>query len=754
MKRILRLICSIFFIAYSSLASAQAVDNYLVHFDKEYYFAGEEIFFKAYSVFGVSPLVSNGGFSAALYDSDGKLLQNKYFALLGGAATGSFLMQDSVRPGVISFSILDGNGKLTYRRNLQLLGKELATVAPCAAPASLQFYAEGGNLIAGLTNMIVIKSVDKNGMAVAVTGAIKDAGNQSLIDSFYTDKFGLGKMNFFPIAGKKYIAEWQAPDKSVIYKDFLSVQNNGLLLHAEAVSGYLYLNIMSSLGVKSGYKVQVSSLSDTADYKEITGDVEKQSIVKTLLAELPNGYCVIYLRDNQNNLLQRRLFFNPYNNPAFLTPIKKDFSPKGLNYFRLNFSDTAFVWGSLAVTDYSVSELSGASSGQVRADNIASTHQLIQSGDNRRLDLLLCTLSNGDAQSVRKVEQNALRLVASHSATVMEGIRDSVMVVLDDSLKRRQMFYLDMAPNGTYYKENVVIFGPTNARYQYKVNKDYSNNLLFKSVAPPVPEQIPPVVTCPIITEASSTLNAQISTQFQPPPKQVFGEMQTLKELVVERRKINPQQKRLDELDQEYASGLFAGGANTWQFNVIDDPNKNSYRNIQDYIRSKIPSIVIENGYIYYVRGFGKALVPVFVNEMELDGQDGLSSYPIEQIAYIKFKAGIVIGSGFVSSAGALFIYLKKGTNEIIRERPTMRLSKIAGYDIPGTYTFPDYSKPDEVKKPDRRTTLYWNTDVSTNTEGKIDFEFYNNDISKKFVVTFWGVTDDGRIVHFSQIVE
>lgn len=106
---------------------------------------------------------------------------------------------------------------------------------------------------------------------------------------------------------------------------------------------------------------------------------------------------------------------------------------------------------------------------------------------------------------------------------------------------------------------------------------------------------------------------------------------------------------------------------------------------------------------------------------------------------------------------GVLFIFMKDGS-EIVRARAKNRLSFASvqqlGYRWPVEFYSPQYTDKSEKTRPDHRTTLYWNPKVKTDAEGKASVKFYASDISKRYLVTLEGVSDDGTIVHQQQIIE
>lgn len=106
---------------------------------------------------------------------------------------------------------------------------------------------------------------------------------------------------------------------------------------------------------------------------------------------------------------------------------------------------------------------------------------------------------------------------------------------------------------------------------------------------------------------------------------------------------------------------------------------------------------------------------------------------------------------------GVLFVFLKDGS-EIVHSKSARPLSMATvqqlGYEQPVEFYSPQYANPSDKTRPDHRTTLYWNPKVKTDTEGHATIRFYASDISKRYLVTLEGVSDDGTIIHHQQVIE
>lgn len=106
---------------------------------------------------------------------------------------------------------------------------------------------------------------------------------------------------------------------------------------------------------------------------------------------------------------------------------------------------------------------------------------------------------------------------------------------------------------------------------------------------------------------------------------------------------------------------------------------------------------------------------------------------------------------------GVLFIFLKDGS-EIASSRAKDSPSFVSvcqlGYRPAVEFYSPQYKSTKSDVRTDHRTTLYWNPKVETDEKGHASVKFYASDVSKRYLVTLEGVSNDGTIVHHQQIIE
>ena len=106
---------------------------------------------------------------------------------------------------------------------------------------------------------------------------------------------------------------------------------------------------------------------------------------------------------------------------------------------------------------------------------------------------------------------------------------------------------------------------------------------------------------------------------------------------------------------------------------------------------------------------------------------------------------------------GVLFIFLKDGSeiaSSRTKDSPSFVSVRQLGYRPAVEFYSPQYKSTKSDVRTDHRTTLYWNPKMETDEKGHASVKFYASDVSKRYLVTLEGVSNDGTIVHHQQIIE
>ena len=166
-----------------------------------------------------------------------------------------------------------------------------------------------------------------------------------------------------------------------------------------------------------------------------------------------------------------------------------------------------------------------------------------------------------------------------------------------------------------------------------------------------------------------------------------------------------------------------------------------------------------------YITTYDYAGVKIYVDNMvEEDHSYVLNIVPtdIKSIEFFTPNNGINSMFGVRPSPngkipGVLFIFLKDGS-EVFKSKRKNSLSFVRvqqlGYRYPVEFYSPQYTDKDDNTRPDHRTTLYWNPKVKTDASGHATVSFYASDVSKRYLVTLEGISNDGVIVRKQLVID
>lgn len=172
-----------------------------------------------------------------------KLLESNIVSDSKGKAAISFQLPDSLTTtdGLLQCIITTQGVEESISRSIPIVLNKI----------TLQFYPEGGNLVAGTGARIAMKALNEFGKGADVSGYIVDEDN-TRVAAFESFHMGMGAFNIKPLRGKKYFAKINTPS------------GNELL-------------IPLPLPVEAGYSLQLKGLKDSAVnwkiHSPVSGDV-------------------------------------------------------------------------------------------------------------------------------------------------------------------------------------------------------------------------------------------------------------------------------------------------------------------------------------------------------------------------------------------------------------------------------------------------------------------------------------------------
>ncbi|WP_131694714.1 hypothetical protein [Dyadobacter tibetensis] len=303
-------------IRYSERAVQEKI---FVHVDRPLYLVGETLWFKAYQRDGASHQaldMSKVGYLELLDREKTPLLQTK-FALKNGEGDGSVVLPSSIGSGVYTLRCYTNWMKnfdpgFFFESTITIVNPFVAfdpnPDARILPEYDLQFFPEGGHLVAGLPSIIGFRTVGTDGRGIPFAGQILNQ-ERSVVATFLPDHHGIGRFQFTPEAGQRYSATIKDAQGQTHTFTFPDVQPEGVVMQLSDLGDVLAVKVLIHANTRME-KLQLISHTRQGKVQMqsaiVKGSELQFKIDKKSLAE---GISHLTVFDGQWKPLCERLFF-------------------------------------------------------------------------------------------------------------------------------------------------------------------------------------------------------------------------------------------------------------------------------------------------------------------------------------------------------------------------------------------------------------------------------------------------------------
>lgn len=752
-----------------------------IQYDKSNYSPGETIWFKAYLMKGLFPSEESKTFYTDWTDAKGKLLFRNVGPIVNGTTNGQFDIPADYSGNFIHIKaytkwMLNFDSAFFYDKDIRILGKSTKPIAKNSIISSIQFFPEGGDAVAGVSNKVAFKANDQWGRPVKIKGIIQN-NEGKFIDSLRILHDGMGYFFITPKAGEIFIAKWkdEKGTESITPLPVIATTGVSLQVTLAGTKRNFNINALPEVAAKLGKLYLIGTMYQHEVFKA-SKDISSgnaKGIIPT--QELPSGILTITVFDDHWNPLAERITY--INNEEYLfhpemTVNHWGLSKRGRNEIEINVPDSLQANLSVSVTDADIDTDSSDNiishlmlTGEIKGQVYNPSYYFSNTSDSisQQLDLVMLTHGwrrfNWESLTKGKLppiifSKDTLYMTLSGKiyGALPSDLRQGGSIILLISQKKAEgkITVLPILPDGTFNDPSYLVLDTLHVYYQLPKKKFGDAIVRFmENLLPPLRSSMP--ATGIFNNNSGDTTgdarHYQLADEMNAILKQYEGKM--LENVIIKTKTKSP----LEILDQKYSSGLFAGG-DSYQFDLVNDNLASSSIDIFNYLQGKVAGLQINTGSSPPSLQWRGGAPELFVDEIQTDA-DLVSSIPVTDVAYIKVFRPPFMG-GFNGSNGAIAIYTRRGDD--VKQAPGKGLANnlVRGYTAIRQFYSPNYDSfnPENEKK-DMRTTLYWNPQViTTSQKNKATLVFYNNDVSRAFRVVIEGMTKDGQLTHWEQIME
>lgn len=752
-----------------------------LHFDKHAYGQGETIWFKAYVMNEIAPATESKSFYVDWIDDKGKLLQHSPAPLIEGVTNGQFEIPGGYKGKTIQVRaytkwMLNFDTSFLFYKTIPILNKDsLLAAQKIIINTDVDFFPEGGDMIAGVDNKIAFKATDQWGKPVKIKGVvIDDAGK--VVDSVRTLHDGMGFFTINPVVGKTYKVKWKDDKKTERVTALPASKQNGVALAVMVMGDKRNFQVSvpkSYAGELDSVKIigtmfqhTIFSLAKKVDDKPITGSIP--------IANLPYGVLTITVFDKQWKPLAERITYINNNMLYTATPTMEvqhwGLSHRARNEIIITLPDAGASSMSVSVTDKAIgadsseniisglmltSELKG------RVHNPAYYFKNAGNAVQQHLDLVMLTngwrrfnwskIKTGNFNKPAYSKDTAYLSLSGNIMGVVPGTVPAgspIIVMLKQKNAEGQMLMVPLQRDGSFNDPNAIIFDSARLYYGFQ-DKSLKGSLVtfmpYKLRMPAVDGtrfgKIFPDTT------GMGYLWAMSNEAYTNAERLKFKELES----VTVRAKSKPV---IQQLDEKYTSGLFTGDG--VQLDVLNDPFAKSAIDIFSYLQGKVAGLQISGQGANASLSWRGGAPQLYIDEMPAD-INFVSSINVNDVAYIKAFRPPFMG-GFNGSNGAVAIYTRRGGDAQPDDtKKGLSGAVVEGYAAIKEFYSPKYYSKDVPPNADRdvRSTIYWNPNAAVDAQKKqVLLSFYNNDVTDAFRVVIEGMTVDGKLIHYETTME
>ena len=778
-----------------------------IHTDKDYYLAGQSLWFSIYAISFGSPSDLSKIVYVQLINPNGNIVVQAKLPMERGLANGDLILPDSLisetyelrcfTAWMLNFDEHFIFHKKIFIQNLAQQTGPHTKMASGIKKYHIDFFPEGGDLIDGNLCNVAFKAADENGQPVEVSGIIEDE-QKTQITSFLTFHSGMGNFSLIPHIQHKYFANIHYADGSTTTIQLPDAKAFGLTLkvieqndeeiniaifhHDEYVNQYqnLVLAAYQSSGRSAVYPLQIEKGKNIFSIKkaQFSGGILRLTIFNT--TGIPLAERVLFLDKNDElkiGVLNDSLSSKPRSKNEFTIHIKNTGLEKSSPNFSVAVTDADIVPGdSLCDNIYSAFLLSSELKGYVPDPG----YYFLNKDDKAKKAMDLVMLTNGwrhfkweDALNEKPLdikygvekEQDLIGEIIGYSKDVdyKENFKLKILIQNEDSSKF--IGYAEPDSNGRFIMRDYAVKGKSVVFFEgidvgkrkgklkdIKVRFFNNSQDSFRKA----PYLYIPEDSMVIKIKNADEINFIVQQQKgMLKPVTVRGHIQT----------------KTEHLITKYVSNSFMEGrASTIDF--INNFYSNNNR-IFDFLKGRFPGLVItgsEDLPIFEYEGTATLhnqatdsmgipiAVPYFFVDEVLTSWEDVKNILFSDIALIQFLPPPVAMAPFNGGfRGVITVYLKKGDDGTAPSGITTNYNHYSfnGFSITREFYQRDYRiKKVDMSEQDVRSTLYWNPDLVVDSTGRLHFKFFNSDTAKRFHIVIEGMDGEGRMGSYSEIID
>lgn len=737
-----------------------------LHTDREYYSAGEDIWFSAYLVNGRSANLTStsNNLYVELISPDAGIADRKVIRLEKGLGKGDFKLKDSIPAGWYQLRAYTNwmrnfDDLFVFQKRIYI-HSELPSKTGLAVTLaeSIHLFPEGGSLVDDVTGVVAFKALDQQGNGIKVNGKIL-AANGDLIGGFDSADLGMGVFTIKPAAGIRYHVEGTYANGKKFNAALPDALSKGISLHV--TTDTTRAKVVISVNEAMLNELKDKELTVSVKHVGIIYFTEKIKISKPMvsllfpLQDLPQGITSISITDERGRPHCERLIYVAGKSVRLsVVPDKTSYRPQEQVNLTVKAVDQqgnpVKTYVSLAAADAIVpvnesnimsylwleSEIKG------KIEDPARYFDENNPGRIKQLDLLLMTQGWRDYIWKRLADSKpVMSYMPEPGITISGKVRQKVgskvlpgmnITLFGNGLEGSKMYMTKTMADGRYFLDGLNWVGEQTVKLSSKDEKGKNGGWITVDSLFKDPMKVKPAGTNDRVMPDLSLFDKESARRMAFNRIAKSNEAVNLKEVVID----GGDKKSLRLRDEV----LMTFGYPDLEYNIT--PADYDFKGLEHFLLTKVPGTVslsdTTDGIAFIARG-KKSPPRLVVNKRE-DLFDRLDYYslPMNQINKVVVRHLVRNGGEDVY---VISLDLKE---EALRgESLDILNTTLPGYYQAREFYIPSFQDKMGAKQ-DLRTTIFWAPSLKTNEQGEVKVSFLNAGPQATISVRAEGITEKG----------
>jgi len=652
--------------------------------------------------------------------------------------------------------------------------------------SDVQFFAESGSLVNGITSRVAFKAVGIDGLGIAIAGTVTDATRKE-VAKLETLHAGMGSFLLKPVAGQAYTANIIFQDGSTKNIPLPKAADQGYVLSVyQPGTDSVLVRIQAPI---ASLHTQVSLIAQTSGEILFSSTVKIEKPISSIWLDkkaFPSGIAQFTLFNNQGEPLNERIAFIRSNDQMLLdvSTAQAIYHGKGRVHVELNAKNSkgqpTFGNFSVSVIDesklpmdenkestiFSNLLLTSDLKGYIEQPNYYFAKQTDEV--NRALDNLMLTQgyrrfswkgldSTVNAQPQFKPE--GLGTVISGRALTLNDkpapVNSAKITMISLRAGLSKFAVADSA--GRFSFDPMLITDSLKFSLQARTAKGSDKVKLVLDTIAGIK-----VNRNPNLPDASLNISTSIKQYLESGKKEddayeklgLLDKVHRLREVQVKAK------KKLAATYTEQGVFRIPEGHADKTFIFKDRENcallASCLQGQLGNVRFQPIDITgVLYPYAFSTHSMGFIPMRIILDGRLLDSKDAIGAFdgtilsPSDIVKIDVVNSNMALMTSLVGAeTPVMLIYTNRG---FVRGVYSPSIANIIpkGFNKVREFYSPRYDHPNAVAyQPDTRSTIYWNPYLKTNTEGKTDFDFFNADGPGTYKVTVEGINADGELGH------